>query len=76
MEYDFGQVGSFWVTHEFCGMLIIVRAANMLATLKMIREKFGGPEGYVIEKCGLTKEEVEKIRKNLIVEEPAVHVKL
>jgi hypothetical protein len=51
------------------------RAVNMLATLKMMREKFGGAEGYVIEKCGLTKEEIEKIRSNLIVEEPAVHQK-
>jgi CRISPR/Cas system type I-B associated protein Csh2 (Cas7 group RAMP superfamily) len=48
----------------------------MLATLKMIRANFGSAEEYVIEKCGLTKEEVEKIRKNLIVEEPAVHMKL
>jgi hypothetical protein len=48
----------------------------MLATLRLIREKFGGPEEYVIEKCGLTKEEVEMIRKNLIVEKPAVHIKV
>jgi hypothetical protein len=48
----------------------------MLATLRLIREKFGGPEEYVIKKCGLTKEEVEKIRKNLIVEKPAVHIKV
>lgn len=47
----------------------------MLATLKLIREKYGGAEGYVVEQCGLTKEEVEKIKKNLIVEQPAVHVK-
>ena len=56
--------------------LITFRTANMLATLKMIRDKFGGPEGYVTEKCGLTKDEVDKIRKNLIVKEPAVHVKV
>jgi hypothetical protein len=48
----------------------------MLATLRLIREKFGGPEGYVIEKCGLTKDEVEQIRKNLIVEKPALHIKV
>jgi hypothetical protein len=47
----------------------------MLASLKMIRDKFGGAEDYVVEKCGLTKEEVERIRKNLIVEKPAVHEK-
>lgn len=48
----------------------------MMLTLKVIREKFGGAEGYVIEKCGLTKEEVEKIRANLIVEAPAIHAKV
>lgn len=45
----------------------------MLATLEMIRKKFGGAEGYMIEKCGLTKDEVEKIRSNLIVEKTAIH---
>lgn len=52
------------------------RAVNMLATLREVKEKFGSAEGYVLEKCGLTKEEVERIRKNLIVEKPAVHEKL
>ena len=47
----------------------------MMATLKMIKEKYGGAEGYVIDQCGLTKAEVEKIRKNLIVESPAVDIK-
>lgn len=49
------------------------RAENMLSTLRMLHEKFGGAEGYVREKCGLTAEEVEKIRKNLIIKSPAVH---
>lgn len=47
----------------------------MLATLKMIKEEFGGAEGYIIKKCGLTKTDVENIRKNLIVEQPAIHRK-
>jgi hypothetical protein len=47
----------------------------MLATLKMIREAYGSAEGYIIEKCGLTGEEVSRIRRNLIVEEPAIHAK-
>ena len=76
MEYDFCQVGPLGIALEYFWILIIFRAANMLATLKMIRANFGSAEEYVIEKCGLTKEEVEKIRKNLIVEEPAVHMKL
>ncbi|CZR62857.1 related to protein-tyrosine phosphatase [Phialocephala subalpina] len=56
--------------------LISAKAANMLATLKMINENFGGAEGYIINKCGLTKTDVEKIRKNLIVEKPAIHEKV
>lgn len=45
----------------------------MLATLTMVRERFGGPEGYMVGKCGITKEEVEKIKKNLIVPIPSQH---
>ena len=48
----------------------------MMSTLQMIQEKFGGAEAYIIEKCGLTKEEVEKIKANLIVDMPAIHQKL
>ena len=48
----------------------------MLATLKVIREQFGGPEGYLVEKCGLTKQEVDKIRSNLIVEAPPMDEKI
>ncbi|APA11149.1 hypothetical protein SS1G_11340 [Sclerotinia sclerotiorum 1980 UF-70] len=59
--------------HEGAENLISSKAENMLATLKMLNEKFGGAEGYVIEKCGLTAGEVEKIRKNLIIESPAIH---
>ncbi|KAH8816813.1 tyrosine phosphatase family-domain-containing protein [Xylogone sp. PMI_703] len=53
--------------------VIATRAENMLSTLRMIREKFGGVEKYVIEKCGLTKEEVQKIRSNLIVDNQPIH---
>lgn len=44
----------------------------MLATLKMIREKYGGPEQYVINRCGLTKDDVDRIRSNLVVKAPAI----
>lgn len=40
----------------------------MRVTLKVLKEEFGGAENYVIEKCGLTKAEVERIRSNLIVD--------
>ncbi|TVY75902.1 Tyrosine-protein phosphatase, partial [Lachnellula suecica] len=51
------------------------RAASMRSTLRLIKETYGGAEGYVTDKCGLTKEQVEQIRANLIVETPAVHQK-
>lgn len=40
----------------------------MAAFLKVLHQTFGGAETYMVEKCGLTKEEVETIRKNLMVE--------
>jgi hypothetical protein len=39
----------------------------MRATLKMIKEKFGGAEGYVKEYMSLTDEDIQVIRKNLTV---------
>lgn len=45
----------------------------MMATLAMIREKYGGPAGYMTKMCGLTKEEVEAIKTNLIVPDAAVY---
>lgn len=53
--------------------MLSAKKVNMLKTLDMIRERFGGAEGYMIDACGLSKEEVEKIRKNMIRETPAVH---
>jgi len=81
MEGALNMIGAKWVIQlllllSVLLLILIRRAANMLSTLKVIREQFGGVEGYMIERCGLTKEEVEKIRSNLIVEEPALHQKL
>jgi hypothetical protein len=45
----------------------LTRAANMMATLELMKEKYGGAEGYVTGQCGLTKEEVALIRKNLVL---------
>lgn len=41
---------------------------KMLETLKMIQREYGGAEGYVKSKCGLSNEEVERIRKVMIVD--------
>jgi hypothetical protein len=51
----------------------MTRAVNMLATLRMVRETFGGVEQYVIQKCGLNVEDVDRIRANLVVENDPIH---
>lgn len=43
-----------------------IRKENMLATLEMIKEKYGGAEEYVRRKCGLEDEDLEKIKINLL----------
>lgn len=43
------------------------KTENMLGALKAMREQHGSVEQYVVEKCGLSQEEVEQIRKNLVV---------
>ncbi|KAK5941601.1 hypothetical protein PMZ80_005549 [Knufia obscura] len=44
------------------------RAGNVKAFLTIVLDgEFGGVERYLTEKCGLTKEEVEKLRKILVV---------
>ncbi|KAG9244984.1 tyrosine phosphatase family-domain-containing protein [Calycina marina] len=48
--------------------MIGAKSEAMMATLKIIREQFGGPKEYMIANCGLTKEEVEKIKEHLIVD--------
>lgn len=42
------------------------RPANMLATLDMIKNKYGGAEGYLKQKCGFEDQDIERIRKNII----------
>ena len=37
----------------------------MLAAIEMIRQRYGGPEGYLEAKCGLKDEDFEKIRANI-----------
>ncbi|KAL1634834.1 hypothetical protein SLS58_010517 [Diplodia intermedia] len=46
---------------------------SMLAALAMIREKYGGAEGYVRTICGLSTEEIERIRQVMIVPTNEVH---
>ncbi|KAA6413855.1 MAG: hypothetical protein FRX48_02217 [Lasallia pustulata] len=46
--------------------MVSARAENMLAALEMIREIYGGAEAYVKEKCGLSEEDIARIRQNIL----------
>ena len=39
----------------------------MLAFLNLLREKYEGAEGYAQQYCGLTTEDIQTIRRNLLV---------
>ena len=53
---------------KMCGC----RKDYMIAALAMLREKYGSVEGYVRNQCGLSSEEVEKLKGNLTREVAAV----
>jgi Tyrosine phosphatase family len=44
----------------------------MAATLKIIREKYGGAEGYLTGHASLTEKDLDEIRKNFLVPRPLV----
>jgi len=47
--------------------MITARKENMLATLEMVRKRWGGMEGYVKEVAGVNDEVVAKLRTNCLV---------
>jgi hypothetical protein len=49
--------------------LLGAKPENMLAALEALRKQHGSVEEYVVKNCGLTVEDLEQIRKNLIVPE-------
>lgn len=52
--------------------LIEDRAVNMLASLEMIKSKYGGPEGYLKQMCSFTDHDIQKIRTNVTESRKAV----
>ena len=46
------------------------RYENMLAVLQMMKEKYGGAEGYVKSRCGFGDEDVATVRRNLLADSP------
>ncbi|KAH7236346.1 protein-tyrosine phosphatase-like protein [Fusarium tricinctum] len=47
--------------------LLGAKPENMLAALKALREQHDSVEKYVVKSCGLSEDDLEQIRKNLIV---------
>ncbi|KAL5349790.1 hypothetical protein ACLOAV_004823 [Pseudogymnoascus australis] len=70
-----GLVASHTVPSDRAGALnmLSARSENMMATLKMIRETYGGAEAYIREQCGLSDEEIAQIRSSLVVTEAPIH---
>lgn len=48
--------------------MVSSKRESMIGTLNMIREKYGGVEDFVRNKCGLSDAEIEQIRSNLVVD--------
>lgn len=51
--------------------MISARKENMIETMQLLREKYGGAEGYVRDVLGLKTEEIEQLRRNLSCDKPA-----
>jgi protein tyrosine/serine phosphatase len=50
------------------------RPEAMMGTLALIRREYGGVEGFVKGRCGLSDEEIERVRRNLVVEVGGDHL--
>lgn len=44
------------------------RTESMLGTLAMIRGTYGSVEGYLVDHCRVSRETLEKLRRNLVEE--------
>ncbi len=49
--------------------MVSARPESMLAMLEMVEKKWGGAEGYLKSMCGLTDEEIKKVKMVLIMPE-------
>ena len=48
----------------------LFRKENMMATLEMIEERYGGAEGYLRDTLGFDDEDITIIRRNLLENTP------
>ncbi|EXJ91328.1 hypothetical protein A1O1_04440 [Capronia coronata CBS 617.96] len=59
------------MTREEAALICGSRAGNIRAFLKTVVDaEFGGVERYLVEKCGFSPDEVQRLRDNLIAEVP------
>lgn len=57
------------MTRAEAARIVGARAGNMRAFLTLVLDgEFGGVEKYMVERCGLSKDDVEKLRKILVVD--------
>ncbi|KAF2235943.1 hypothetical protein EV356DRAFT_499178 [Viridothelium virens] len=52
--------------------MLSAKEEDMRACLRVLDERFGGAEAYIERYCDMTKQDVAKIKGNLIVEEAPV----
>jgi protein tyrosine/serine phosphatase len=51
--------------------MVSARPETMFTMLEMVNERWGSAEGYVRKECGLTDEEIERVRR-VLTEEPVI----
>jgi protein tyrosine/serine phosphatase len=60
------------IEEEAARRMVGAKKESMIGALKMLKNDYGGAEQYFKEKCGLSDEEIAKIKGYLIVDEKPV----
>ncbi|PGH12305.1 hypothetical protein AJ79_04371 [Helicocarpus griseus UAMH5409] len=87
-EYELTEVGLGELRQQFIDRLVAhpalggdkvgaermvsAKSAAIMATLSWVDGKYGGVEGYMKTEMGFNDQDIEKIRKNLVIEEKAI----
>lgn len=60
------------IEEEAARRMVGAKKESMIGALKMLKQDYGGAEQYFKKKCGLSDDEIEKIKGCLIVDETPV----
>ena len=85
-EYSLTDIGlDNWLEHlvdavikhtganeEVARRMVGARRESMVGAIDMLKNEFGGAEGYFKSQCGLSAEEIDKIKSFLIVEQEPI----